>query len=324
MARASATLCIFGREDDPLSGHTEARARARGHDVLRVAFGRMLQERPGWVATGFDGDAWFWQGRQIEECDGYLVRQYPAPHALLAPPEERDTAAGFYARGTKQLERSSYAQSVIMDLELRGKPVVNPLLASAPFDHKPLQLAVFRRHGLPVPDTLVTNDPAAVRVFEAAVRREGGEIVTKPSAGGAAALLVDDAVRARLAAIEVAPAIFQRRAPGRDVRVTVVGGRVLSCVAIESETLDYRSGEAYRRGEARYVEHALPGAIEAMSLRAAALCHHVLSGIDWKYDPEADAWVLLEANSAPVYLDIEEKTGARITDAVIDWLEDPR
>lgn len=309
---------IFARGTDPIANHTEALARGRGHAVLRVPFGELASGG----GASFDGDSWLWQGEEIEACDGFVVRQYPAPHALLAPEEEQDTAGNWYRRGQQQVERSSFAQSAIMDMELRGKPVVNPLLASSPWDHKALQLAVFRRAGLPIPDTLITNFPPAARIFDDAVRGEGGECITKPGAGGAETLLVDDAVRARLDAIAPAPAIFQRRARGLDVRVTVVGGRVFSSVVVESSTLDYRSGEAYRRGDARYTPLALPPAIEEMSLRAAAVCHHVLSGIDWKHDPETGAWILLEANSAPVYLDIEQKTGAPITEAILRWLEE--
>jgi glutathione synthase/RimK-type ligase-like ATP-grasp enzyme len=131
---------------------------------------------------------------------------------------------------------------------------------------------------------------------------------------------VDDALYARLDAIASAPAIFQQRIVGADVRVTVVGDRVVSAVEVESEDgVDYRRGAAYRAGASVYRSHALPADVASMSLRAAALCGHVLSGIDWKAGK--DGYVILEANSAPVYLDIEHKTGAPITEAVVAWLE---
>jgi glutathione synthase/RimK-type ligase-like ATP-grasp enzyme len=46
-------------------------------------------------------------------------------------------------------------------------------------------------------------------------------------------------------------------------------------------------------------------------VRAAALCHHVLSGVDLKRS--GARFALLEANASPLYLDIEQKTGAPIT-----------
>ena len=113
---------IFGREDDPLSAHTEAIAHARGHEVLRIAFGTM----PNGAAAALDGGAWLWSGEELAHCDGFIVRQYPAAHALLAPPDDSATAATWFRLGQLQLERSSFAQSAIMDLELSGKPMVNP------------------------------------------------------------------------------------------------------------------------------------------------------------------------------------------------------
>jgi glutathione synthase/RimK-type ligase-like ATP-grasp enzyme len=308
---------IFGREDDPLSEHTESVARARGHEVLRVAFAQMLAG----TSASFDGSSWRWRGEAIESCDGFVVRQYPAVHALLAPPDETATSAQWYRRGMAQVERSIFAQSAIMDLELRGKPVVNPLVASAPYDHKPLQLSAFLRAGLRIPRTLVTSSADAVRAFDDDVRAKGGALITKPLAGGAHTMVVDDDVRARLMTIASSPVIVQERVRGADVRVTVVGGDVLSSVVIESEDpVDYRRGDAYGRGDARYARHTLPSDIAALCVRAAALCHHVLSGLDLKRADDG-SYTILEANSAPAYLDIEKKTGAPITESVIRWLE---
>jgi glutathione synthase/RimK-type ligase-like ATP-grasp enzyme len=59
-------------------------------------------------------------------------------------------------------------------------------------------------------------------------------------------------------------------------------------------------------------------AIDAF-LKSSTLCRHVLSGVDLKRRANGD-YVLLEANSAPVYLDIEQKTGAPITARILDYL----
>jgi glutathione synthase/RimK-type ligase-like ATP-grasp enzyme len=68
------------------------------------------------------------------------------------------------------------------------------------------------------------------------------------------------------------------------------------------------------------VEHVLPKEVEEMCLKAARLCHHTLSGLDLKHRGGLD-YVLLEANSAPVYLDIELKTGAPISKTIVECLE---
>ena len=313
-------LCVFGRDDDPLSGHTAERARARGHEVLRVALGRLAEGLPVALETAASAASLVVAGEALEEQDAFVLRQYPAPVALLAPPDTTFTAADWYRRATLHNERSSFAQSVLLDLEARGKPFVNPLGAITAHDHKALQLASLARAGVPLPRTLVTNFPDAVRVLVDDVRASGGEVIAKPSGGGAEARLVDDALLARLEDVKDAPVIFQERVRGDDVRATVVGDRVVCAVTIDSDTLDYRSGDAYRRGEARYTPLTLPPDVEALCVRVARLCGHVLSGVDLKRTSDG-RFIVLEANSAPVYLDIERKTGAPITDAVLDWLE---
>ncbi|MBI1949275.1 MAG: hypothetical protein HYS27_26545 [Deltaproteobacteria bacterium] len=309
-------LGIFGRLDDPLSTHTEQAARARGHDVARLPLSAMVDGTPG----AFDGSEWLFAGHEVASCDAFVLRQYPAAHALLAPSETTHTAADWFRRGMQQQERSAFAQSLLLDLELRGKPMVNRLGACQLYDHKPLQLAVLERLGAPLPRTIVTNFPQAARLFVDDV----GDAICKPLAGGAETRAVDAELLARLDLISTAPAIFQEKVGGPDVRVTVVGDRVVSSVAIESSTLDYRSGAAYQRGEARYLPHPLPAEVERLCLRVATALGHTLSGIDLKHpggERGLHGYLLLEANSAPVYLDIELKTGAPITAAILEWLE---
>ncbi len=309
-------LGIFGRLDDPLSNHTDARARDRGHEVVRLPLSAMLDGTP----AAFDGSEWLFAGNEVDVCDAFVLRQYPAAHALLAPSRATHTAADWFRLGMQQQERSAFAQSLLLDLEQRGKPMVNRLGATQPYDHKPLQLAVLRRLSAPLPRTLVTNFPQAARLFAAEV----GPCICKPLAGGAETRVVDDELLARLGALRAAPVIFQERIDGPDVRVTVVGERVVSSVAIESSTLDYRSGAAYQSGGARYLPHTLPAAVLELCVRVAAALGQTLSGIDLKHAGGTQGlhgYVMLEANSAPVYLDIEHKTGAGITDAILQWLE---
>lgn len=306
------TIAIFARDDDAIAARVEERLRARGAETLRVAFGRMA----GGMPVTFDGARFSSEGADLSAVDGYLLRHFPSETAMLsADPSLSLTTTEWWQRGVAQKERSHFAQSCLMSLDLAGKRAVNPLLLSAPFDLKPLQLAAFQRAGLPIPRTLVTNDPEAVRAFAADV----GEVIAKPAAGGAETRVLDEALLSRLDAIRHAPAIFQERVRGPDVRVTVVAGEVVSAVEIPTAEVDYRAGAAYREGFQDYVEHPLDDDARALCLEAARVCHHVLSGIDLKRKGDG-SYVILEANSAPVYLDIERKTGAPITERVVDAL----
>jgi glutathione synthase/RimK-type ligase-like ATP-grasp enzyme len=91
---------------------------------------------------------------------------------------------------------------------------------------------------------------------------------------------------------------------------------------IESATLDYRDDPAYLAGDAGYRVIELPSDTLALAQRAAAPRAHVVSGVDLKRTGDG-RFVLLEANAAPRWLDIEEKTGARITEAVLSLLVSP-
>ena len=309
------TIALFAREDDPIAARLEALLSSRGVRSIRVELGRMAEGMP----VRFDGERWWVQGVDLSTLGAYVLRHFPTETALLSADASRNlTAAEWWRRGIAQKERAHFAQSVLMALDVAGTRAVNPRLPSAPYDFKPLQLAAFRRAGLPVPQTLVTNEPESVRGFHRAV----GEVVAKPVAGGAATRLLDDDMLQRLDAIRSAPVIFQERIPGRDVRVTVVDGEVVSAVEIAIDAIgeiDYRASSAYQEGRVQYTVHALPDDVGALCVRAAHLCHHVLSGIDLKRR-EDGAYVLLEANSAPVYLDIEEQTGAPISERIVGYL----
>jgi glutathione synthase/RimK-type ligase-like ATP-grasp enzyme len=305
-------IAIFGGAEDALVSHTQRVARDRGHEVVVLPV-------HGPAPAAFDGQSWFVQGEELGDCDGFVLRRYASPHA--PPPGLGDEPSldleGWYRHSLAQQERSAFSLSLVMAAELDGKPVVNPLLRCLPYDHKPLQLHALRAAGHAVPRTLVTSLPAAVAPFVEDV----GEVVVKPTVGGAETRVFDDEFFARFAASpDGPPVIFQERIHGPDIRATVVGERVVSCVEIVTDALDYRSDAAYREGRAQYREHDLPAAEAAACVSAAGVCGQVLSGVDLKRRPDG-TYVLLECNSAPMYLDIELKTGVPITEAVVAYLE---
>ncbi len=295
---------LFARADDPVSLHLAARLRALGAQVRVLDLSRIHSG----TALSWDGEAWRLEGARFDDCDAYFVRKLPAETALLAPEQEQATAASWFARALLSRERAHLAQSALRDLAARGKRLVNPL---SPFDLKPLQLAQLARAGVPVPRTRVSNDAAEVEAF----RRACGQLVRKPVGGGAPARLFEAGQ-----AVGPAAEIYQERLEGPDVRVTVVAGRVVSAVEVPTSALvDYRDDAGYRAGEQRYVPHALPPAAQALCVKAAEVCGQVLSGVDLK-QVAPERYVVLEANASPAWLDVERKTGHRITDAVCDAL----
>ncbi len=300
----STSIVILGAPDDLIALRVAAECRARGATLHHI-------DHHGAQPIAWDGESWLLAGVELSAMDGVFVRAVPPRGALLdADPARARTAGEWWRAGLDQLARAEVTEACLRDLAARGRRVVN---APSIHDAKITQLAAFARAGLPIPRTLVSNFGPAARAFADDV--DGGEAIIKPVVGGAEARLYAASDERSLAH---APAIVQARAPGVDVRVTVVAGRVVSAVEIPSEGVDYRSGEAYRRGEVVYRPHALTDEGRAIAVRAAEIAGQVLSGVDLRADE--GRYVLVEANSAPVYLDIEIKTGAPISAAIAAFL----
>src|SRR4030095_3564204 len=114
-------------------------------------------------------------------------------------------------------------QALILWSEISRARVVNRLSAMASNGSKPLQLQIIRRHGLAVPETLISNDPIAILNF----LREHGRLIYK-SASGVRSIVQEltDADIARLDRVRSCPTQFQALVEGTNVRVHVVGTAV--------------------------------------------------------------------------------------------------
>lgn len=186
-------------------------------------------------------------------------------------------------------------------------------------EQKPRQLALAARLGLAVPETLVTNDPAAARAF--AATRPDGEVIHK-NVTSAPVLLRHTALarasdRRLLASVRHLPLLFQERVHGVDVRVTVVGDDLF---AAEIDTgapdpLDVRAGLA----RARMRPVALPHPVASRLHRLVRGLGLVYATADLRRRPDGEH-VFLEVNPVGEWLYVERKTGQRISEAVADLL----
>lgn len=206
-------------------------------------------------------------------------------------------------------EKAEVLIAVMRRWEAMGLPIYNPLSASDAV-RKPYQMAQLARAGLPVPETLWTNDPAAVRRF-ARDRR----IAYKPIAGGAATreLSADDLDDAKLARLANAPVTFQELLPGRDVRVFVLDGRVVAAFQIHSQALDYRQNEE----KVESVE--LDPAVARICLAAASITGLRFTGMDLKETTDGTPKIL-ELNPSPMFLGFDHMGGTNVQGALVDVL----
>jgi glutathione synthase/RimK-type ligase-like ATP-grasp enzyme len=210
-------------------------------------------------------------------------------------------------------ERDDMVHAVALRWEQDGVPLYNGAMARLRCT-KPFQLALLHGAGLPVPDTLWSNDPAAVRAFSG-----GRAIAYKPVTGGALTqeLVPADLEDARLALLAAAPVTFQALLPGEDVRVYVLDDEVIAALRIEARTLDFRGGEP------RVVPIELPDVTREQCRQAARLLGLRFTGIDLKRDA-GGVLRFLECNTSPMFVGLDAQAGTciagRLAQRLASWV----
>ncbi|HYD31691.1 MAG TPA: hypothetical protein VEB64_12675 [Azospirillaceae bacterium] len=178
---------------------------------------------------------------------------------------------------------------------------------------KPYVVALAKRLGLLVPDTLLTNDPAEPADADPA------EWISKPVTGGdvtrplaEAREHADEGDRAA-----PAPSIVQRRINGPDLRIYRIAGRSFA-FELASDALDYRTTQKPDVREVTAPEHLirpLDAVMERLGLDYGAA--------DFKTDPKTGEHYFLEVNSAPMFAAFDRIAEGRLCDALIDALQPP-
>ncbi len=296
-------IVLVGSLDDPHvhAVHEELRARGRDpliFDALRFPEYLRVSLEQGQAQIELDG-------RQVGRPSAVYVRSlYQSPAGFGVDAEEamredwRKTMMVFR-------ERTTLLTSILLRWEALGVPLYNPPSVGARIT-KPHQIALLEAAGLPVPATLWTNDPEAVRRF--CGEREA---IYKPISGGAETRRVEarDLVDERLDKLRAAPVCFQELLPGRDVRVYVIDGRVVCALRIDTDEIDFRQHE----NAIESVE--LEPEIEAACVRAAEVIGLRYTGMDIKGDAHG-RYKILELNPSAMFVGFQARTGVDICGAL--------
>lgn len=233
--------------------------------------------------------------------------------------------AGDLAPAARMYARAAALAGLVSLRVARGFPWINDPWKAHPAADKFGQLLVAQRHGLRIPETLLTNDPEALRDM---ARRLGRIAVKSPS--GSTGLPEDTRILTQLVraselqdddAIRSAPVLAQAYVPKRtEVRATVVGGRVLA-VEIHSQETE-RTRVDWRRYDhrTRYERIDLPADVRRACVQVTRDVGLDYSGIDLIRTPEEE-YVFLEVNSEPAWLWIEDLTGLPVTRALAGLLK---
>ena len=193
------------------------------------------------------------------------------------------------ARWVAERERHALITSALRAMEAGGAHFVNSVARFELHLLKPLQTDLLARAGVPVPSSLTTNDPDAVRAFAA----QHGDLIYKPLAGGAQVRRLEPKDLDRLSALATAPVLFQQRIEGLEYRVTVLDGEVIGTYRLPARgVVDAREVlEAARKVKA-------PPAVVKVCVKAARALGLVFTSVDVRVTDEGAPYVL-ECNPTP-------------------------
>lgn len=197
---------------------------------------------------------------------------------------------------------------------------VNPPALDEVAHHKPYQLAVATEVGLPIPRTVITNNPATAREFISELAPE--PVIYKTFLANEQCWRETRIIRADelelLDTVSLAPVIFQEYIPAvADVRVTVVGDRMFAAEIKAAEggyDVDYRMDLAGAHFEPTTLAAETQTGIRQLMKKLGL----VYGAIDLRRTTGGD--VFLEINPAGEWRFVEDRTGQPITQAMAELL----
>jgi glutathione synthase/RimK-type ligase-like ATP-grasp enzyme len=212
-----------------------------------------------------------------------------------------------------------------LEVLLGGAKWVNPRAVDRRVRYKPAQLHLAQEFGFDIPDTLISNDSAAVVEF---LKNHGGDGIYKPLTWYFEfpdKILFTNPVNTEFierngASVERAPGIFQPLLPKAfELRITVVNERVFP-VRINSQALDGAQLDWRRKQlDLAYEPYPLTPSFQERLVAFHRSLGLVYGAYDFIVTPE-DKPVFLEVNPSGQWLWIEEHTRCPISEAVAESL----
>ena len=256
--------------------------------------------------------------------EGLIARLGTPRPALTIEPASLLNADAVLARiiPLGSLEQIIYRVDALHWIEERGVPVINSPRAIERCVDKFYTTALLQEAGLPVPETIVCEGAADA----GNAIREMGDAIVKPIFGSLGHGMVrvsdpDVALRVVEPLEQMRSVFYVQRAVdhgGRDIRVFVVGGRVIGAIERTAPAGEWRTNVS-RGGSVRPFE--LPAAWEQLALRATAAVGADYAGVDLL--PSRDGRVfVLEVNGIPGWKGLQQATGVDVAAAVVQHLAD--
>lgn len=218
---------------------------------------------------------------------------------------------------------TNYGLAVVRQFDLMGVPVLNGAVSIARSRDKLRALQLLTRRNIDVPTTVCARSPAGV---EAALGLVGGcpAIVKLQQGTQGIGTMIAETPQAVHSLLETFWAMGQdivlqeyvKESKGRDVRVIVVGGRVVASMRRVAKPGEFRSN-LHRGGKGDRL--TLPRAYRTVAINAAKAMGLEVAGVDMlegKSGPK-----ILEINSSPGLEGIEKASGVDVAGAIIAHAE---
>jgi ribosomal protein S6--L-glutamate ligase len=209
--------------------------------------------------------------------------------------------------------------SLLEALEFTGVRIFNAAYSHRRAKDKLATLVWLAHHNIPIPKTTVTERLA---VAVAATKRYG-DIVSKPlrgSQGQGVFRLQDPDLAFRIFKIlqTANQTIFVQKfieTPGRDIRVFVVGDRVIGAMYRYAKVGQWKTNVS-RGGKPQPCE--VTPELEALALKSTKAMEMDFAGVDILEDGEQ--FVVSEVNSAPNWSGLQKATGVDVAEEIVDYI----
>jgi ribosomal protein S6--L-glutamate ligase len=218
---------------------------------------------------------------------------------------------------------TNYGLAVVRQFDVMGVPVLNGAVSIARSRDKLRALQLLSRRNIDVPTTVCARSPAGV---EAALGLVGGcpAIVKLQQGTQGIGTMIAETPQAVHSLLETFWAMGQdivlqeyvRESKGRDVRVIVVGGRVVASMRRVAKPGEFRSN-LHRGGKGDKV--SLAKNYRKVAIHAAKAMGLEVAGVDMlegKNGPK-----ILEINSSPGLEGIEKASGVHVAGAIVQHAE---
>ncbi|WP_434348717.1 ATP-grasp domain-containing protein [Myxococcus virescens] len=308
MAPRKKVVLIGSRTDDATRYVAEAVERRRASAII------VETERvPDTVTFDWEDGVVHWEKECLSDLRSFYVKNL---RLSLPVPEAEALIERNFPRWQEQYlaerERQSFLHSVVRALHRRGCSFVNPMEAVELHYLKLHQLALLARHKVPVPSSLATHSPDAVRAFFARHRN----VVYKPLGGGAMVRKLSEAdlTDERLTLLGNCPVLFQEQIQGDEFRAYVLAGEPVAAFQIPTE------GVVDARQNLEKVRPArLPRAAWDLCVRGAKALGMVFTAVDLRRTPEG-AFVALEFNPTPAISFFDDPRDGKVITRLASYL----